>query len=418
MEPNNPEGLGLPEALLGNGRDEDGPPRKRRKLDVAPISDIKSEESEVPEIKQEPGLEAVKNFKFVGKRFILTYKGHLDAEIIYAKLKKEFKNDKLTLRVWWERSSGETPYDHTHVLVDLHKKANFRVRKVRGKSYDTRKNSRFLDLGGIHPNFKKISSIKHWKNALEYDDKGDSTIPDAVKMDTLDYEVKSKQGQRGDIESYRKMVMEQDTWRQVLMLNEEWILKHLHVARQWFDHRKVVEFKIDNMRQWQHTVDKFVDEEPDDRTIWWIEDLAGDAGKSMLSKHLVLNKGALLYTGGKWDTYRYLLDHNKIMVFDLVRATDREMVPYALMEEFKNGLTVSSKYRPVTKVYKPPHVIVFANMSPDYSKLSLNRWKHSKLMKDDQGEWHLNEVDVRATVNAIVGGVPAMFNPANNFGAR
>lgn len=48
------------------------------------------------------------------------------------------------------------------------------------------------------------------------------------------------------------------------------------------------------------------------------------------------------------------------------------------MEELKDGLITSTKYRPTVKIFKAPHVVVFSNHPPMLDMLSLDRWKYYK----------------------------------------
>jgi hypothetical protein len=44
------------------------------------------------------------------------------------------------------------------------------------------------------------------------------------------------------------------------------------------------------------------------------------------------------------------------------------------MENVKDGLFFSTKYESGMVRYNPPHVIVFANVPPDVTKMSADRW--------------------------------------------
>lgn len=69
-----------------------------------------------------------------------------------------------------------------------------------------------------------------------------------------------------------------------------------------------------------------------------------------------------------------------ICIFDLSR-TQAEKIDaiYMAMEQFKNGRIFSPKYHSATKVFRTPHVVVFANYPPDLSKLSQDRWDIEEL---------------------------------------
>ncbi len=71
-------------------------------------------------------------------------------------------------------------------------------------------------------------------------------------------------------------------------------------------------------------------------------------------------------------------------IFDLSRTcADKIDHIYSLIENFKNGIMFSSKYESGTRIFTPPHVIVFANFIPDIldrgNKLSADRWQTHEL---------------------------------------
>ncbi len=47
---------------------------------------------------------------------------------------------------------------------------------------------------------------------------------------------------------------------------------------------------------------------------------------------------------------------------------------YSGLPQSKNGVLFSPKYESGQKIFKPPHVFVFANYEPDQTKLSADRW--------------------------------------------
>lgn len=73
------------------------------------------------------------------------------------------------------------------------------------------------------------------------------------------------------------------------------------------------------------------------------------------------------------------MDKCKIVIFDLPRCT-LNRVNYAAIEDLKNGHIVNFKYETGSKIFNPPHVIIFANEPPeDLRLLSNDRWVIEKL---------------------------------------
>ena len=50
-------------------------------------------------------------------------------------------------------------------------------------------------------------------------------------------------------------------------------------------------------------------------------------------------------------------------------------ISYDAIESIKNGLICNTKFETGYKAFGEVHIIVFANMEPDYEKLSEDRWE-------------------------------------------
>jgi hypothetical protein len=69
-------------------------------------------------------------------------------------------------------------------------------------------------------------------------------------------------------------------------------------------------------------------------------------------------------------------DKEPVVVFDLSRTmVDHCDHIYNIIEKFKDVCLFSGKYESHTKIFDPPHVVIFANFKPDLTKLSEDRWK-------------------------------------------
>lgn len=120
--------------------------------------------------------------------------------------------------------------------------------------------------------------------------------------------------------------------------------------------------------------------EPDDRTIHWVFDKEGGAGKTTLAKHLCLKyPNEVLYLTGKAADMKYgvtkHLEKNdlKIVLIDLTRSIEN-FVSYEGIEAIKNGIFYNTKYESGMVVFNCPHVVIFANFEPELGKLSADRW--------------------------------------------
>jgi len=135
-------------------------------------------------------------------------------------------------------------------------------------------------------------------------------------------------------------------------------------------------------KEFQKFIMDLVDTEADDRTINWIYDPVGCAGKTTLAKHLCINHpGKILYVSGKAADIKYgvtsFLDNEindlYLLFIDLTRSVEN-FVSYEAIEAVKNGIFYNTKYESKMIVFNSPHVVVLANFEPELEKLSADRW--------------------------------------------
>lgn len=124
--------------------------------------------------------------------------------------------------------------------------------------------------------------------------------------------------------------------------------------------------------EWQETVVNWIAAKPDDRHITWIYDECGGNGKTKFVLYCVDNLKAVRFNSGKESDIAYSYNNEKVVLFDFQRS--KPFINYSTMEDLKNGHLFSAKYESCAKRFNPPHVIVFANTLPEFSKMSLDRW--------------------------------------------
>lgn len=127
---------------------------------------------------------------------------------------------------------------------------------------------------------------------------------------------------------------------------------------------------------WQLDVMHIVGRDPDDRTIHWFWEPNGNVGKTSLCKYLVVHHDALMLSGKSNDMFHMLAqfpNKRKLILVDIPRSS-QDFINYGAIEMIKNGLIFSGKYEGAQLVFNSPHLIVFANAPPDYTKLSGDRW--------------------------------------------
>ncbi len=149
------------------------------------------------------------------------------------------------------------------------------------------------------------------------------------------------------------------------------------------------------LRAFQKTIVDLIHEEPDDRSISWFYDIHGGIGKSALCKHLVLEHDAIVVAGSAQHAQYAIAQRIKtkksveIVILDYPRSTDAKYVSYIAMEGIKNGLFFCTKYESDMCVFNSPHVLVFANRSPQMDKLTKNRWKIFEILKSGKLKKHV-----------------------------
>lgn len=129
---------------------------------------------------------------------------------------------------------------------------------------------------------------------------------------------------------------------------------------------------------WQRNVLDIVKAPVDPRKIYWIWEGNGCSGKSTLAKHLCMSYNALV-VGGKGQDIKFAVANYleskdlDILIYDVPRSVGNT-VSYSSIEEIKNGCMFSSKYESGMSIFNPPHILVFSNVEPDLTSLSLDRW--------------------------------------------
>ena len=137
-------------------------------------------------------------------------------------------------------------------------------------------------------------------------------------------------------------------------------------------------FKLENPYPWQQKILDIVAEVPDKRTIHWIWEGTGGAGKTALAKQLCAT-GEALYVSGKANDIKSAIAactvKPRVVIFGVPRTAESDMaISWAALEEVKDGLFFNGKYESGMVVMDCPHVFVFANFPPDMSKMSADRW--------------------------------------------
>lgn len=146
-------------------------------------------------------------------------------------------------------------------------------------------------------------------------------------------------------------------------------------------------------QEWQQNILNIIDNKVDNRKIYWIKDTEGNKGKSYLSKYLQLSKDTYYITGGKQQDILYGYNDEEIIIYDLSRtyADNMEHI-YTTIENFKNGMYLSTKYETRQRIFKIPHIFIMANFEPNKEKLSLDRWEIINLDNNNNNNNNSEEI--------------------------
>lgn len=132
----------------------------------------------------------------------------------------------------------------------------------------------------------------------------------------------------------------------------------------------------------QYIIDKAkINCDPTDRSICWIYG-NGRLGKTILSRHLHLKYG-FLFVNGKGENILYAIaeyvNNNGFaprgILYGFPKSTTAEQVSYNSMEQVKDGLFFSPKYKSGMCIFNPPHIIVLCNFYPDLNGVMEDRWE-------------------------------------------
>ncbi|AXL65907.1 replication-associated protein [Fire ant associated circular virus 1] len=314
-------------------------------------------------------MASTKKFRFQNTSALLTYKTHLDKKAYLEWFEKQAKQTPVFIRLAHETGShdeGEPDYDHTHVVFKC-------------KSRIDTTSQRFFDFNAIHPHIKVLKTNKSIDDAKKYIAKEDKDNEDLLVSDTSNF-----------IEG----VWSKNTIQEALL---DFVKKPSDVAGiiQLYGLKKnptqIHEEDIPR-HAWQIALMKETEKPPTKkqrRQIIWVVDRVGNTGKSQLAKYMIMSDPKKWFVCKDLGTSR---DSSTIIQFaiakgweghgviiDLPRSAENHDRMYSYIEEIKDGFVTSQKYQGCTSTFNKPHLIVFANWEPNYTRLSYDRWDMRRL---------------------------------------
>lgn len=144
---------------------------------------------------------------------------------------------------------------------------------------------------------------------------------------------------------------------------------------------------IKDLYPWQKDIIKIIEQEPDDRKIYWFWSAEGNVGKTALCKYLTVKHDAITLSGKAADIKNGIAQYYikkgetpNLIVVNIPKSFNKEYLSYEGLENIKDMYFYSGKYEGTMICGNCPHLIVFSNEEPDFSKMSSDRFVVQELL--------------------------------------
>ena len=161
----------------------------------------------------------------------------------------------------------------------------------------------------------------------------------------------------------------------------------LYEALTWGSCKRDFPFRqaLPNPYPWQAEMLEILRRPVDPRAIWWIHEPAGSTGKTTFLKHIcscMQHLKPIVLSGRAGDMMYAIADYERknqslpgCVLVNLPRSFDASFLSYPGLESIKDMLFFSGKYKGGMVNGSPPHMAIFANVPPDMTQLSRDRWR-------------------------------------------
>lgn len=148
----------------------------------------------------------------------------------------------------------------------------------------------------------------------------------------------------------------------------------------------------ENLKWWQKDILKILDNEVDDRIIYWYWSKEGNMGKTTFARHIYREYDYACINGGKAADMKNCIAEfmevndnytPEIVIMNIPKSFDKEYLSYHGIEECKDMFFHSGKYKGKMVDGNPPHFFIFANVEPDLAKMTDNRWNIVNVDEED-----------------------------------
>lgn len=275
-------------------------------------------------------------------------------------------NEDICLLVY-QLERGESGTDHLQGYVEFTTRRTLTAAK------------RLLDQPTAHLERRRGSRAQ----AIDYCTKEDTRV--AGPWSHGDITTPSQQGKRNDIKDFKEWFdLETRSYRQCINEYPQIVARFPN-----FVNTLIGLAREDSVRRnafipnpgWQAELDLVLRQPPHARHVHWIYGRVGGEGKSYFALNWDnqegLDAGTYCVTGGKHADifFGYVRSGCPgIVLFDWARGSE-ESFPYRVLENFKNGFFLNSKYQSEQVRFNVPHLVVFSNFYPDITQLSADRWQ-------------------------------------------
>lgn len=185
-------------------------------------------------------------------------------------------------------------------------------------------------------------------------------------------------GSRSDLESFKLAVATGTTDMKKLRNDfSEIVAKYPKFCYDFVqDHLPKKQVDFFPLRPWQQALYDSLKRPACPRSIFFIVDYTGNAGKSWFGHYYCfLHDDAQVILPGKKADMAYALQVSvRVLFIDAPRSKQGEFLQYDFLEDVKNGYVFCSKYESRMKQLQNCHVVVFMNEDPDMNKLSKDRY--------------------------------------------
>lgn len=142
-------------------------------------------------------------------------------------------------------------------------------------------------------------------------------------------------------------------------------------------------------KAWMKEILDIIKETPDDRTIHWYWSNSGGVGKTTFCKYLVHHHKAIILHGKGSDIRNgittYLQKYKvtpKLILYTIPKSFNKDYLSYEGLENIKDMLFYSGKYEGSMVCGNSPHLLVFANTTPNEAMCAADRWVVREITDD------------------------------------